>query len=150
MKRNKTFTMTDLFVLFAVLTIIFLIFMPTFWRGRHLGLRIRCASNLRGIGYATKMYVCDFHDKFPIVWTDEGDKEGSDEGHGNSNNHGTEGQNVLFADWSVQHFDTPTIGINGDNIYTRWDDSVSPVDKQIGKWGKGIFSVHKTDAYLGN
>lgn len=83
-------------------------------------------------------------------WTDEGDKSGSDEGHGNSNNHGAEDQNVLFMDEHVERFETPTVGIEGDNIYTRWDESASPVDTQIGKWGKKIFSAPKKDAYLGN
>ncbi len=83
-------------------------------------------------------------------WIDRGDKLGSNEGHGNSNNHGTEAQNVLFAGGHVERYETPTVGIDGDNIYTRWDDSVSPVDKKIGKWGKGLFSADRNDAYLGN
>ena len=83
-------------------------------------------------------------------WTDEGDKRRSDEGHGNTNNHRTEFQNVLFAGGHVDRFETPTVGIDGDNIYTRWEDSVSPIDKKIGKWGKGIFSADVNDAYLGN
>ena len=88
--------------------------------------------------------------KITGFWTDQGDKEGSDEGHGNSNNHNTECQNVLFAGNHVERFETPTVGIDGDNIYTRWDESVSPIDKKIGKWGKGLFSADKNDAYLGN
>jgi hypothetical protein len=83
-------------------------------------------------------------------WTDKKDKSGADEGHGNSNNHGTENQNVLFMGGHVERFETPMVGIEGDNIYTRWDESVSPVDTQIGKWGKGIFSADRKDAYLGN
>jgi hypothetical protein len=85
-------------------------------------------------------------------WTDKQEYEWQkfDDGHGNSNNHGSEGQNVLFADWSVQHFETPIVGKDGDNIYTRWDESANPVDKEIGKWGKGLFSADVKDAYLGN
>ena len=83
-------------------------------------------------------------------WTDKKDKRSSDEGRGNSNNHGTEDQNVLFMDEHVERFETPTVGIEGDNIYTRWDESVIPTDTQIGKWGKGIFSADRKDAYLGN
>ena len=88
--------------------------------------------------------------KITGFWTDQGDKEGSDEGHGNSNNHNTEYQNVLFAGGHVERLETPTVGIEGDNIYTRWEDSVSPTDKKIGKWGKGLFSADVNDAYLGN
>lgn len=38
---------------------------------------------------------------------------------GNSNNHGKEGQNVLFADGSVNFERTPFAGAGSDNIYTK-------------------------------
>lgn len=83
-------------------------------------------------------------------WTDEKDTSGSDEGHGNSNNHETKDQTILFMGGHMEQIGTPTVGIDGDNIYTRWDESVNPVDTKIGKWGKGIFSADEKDAYLGN
>jgi len=38
---------------------------------------------------------------------------------GNSTNHAAIGQNVLFADGHVEFDQTPLVGENGDNIYTR-------------------------------
>jgi len=38
---------------------------------------------------------------------------------GNSNNHAKVGQNVLFADGHVEFDQTPLVGENGDNIYSR-------------------------------
>ncbi len=38
---------------------------------------------------------------------------------GNSNNHGKDGQNVLFADGSVRFEQTPFAGASDDNIFTR-------------------------------
>ncbi|NLE60311.1 MAG: hypothetical protein GX616_18325 [Planctomycetes bacterium] len=38
----------------------------------------------------------------------------------NSPNHGGEGQVVLFADSHVEFLAKPIVGVNNDNIYTRW------------------------------
>ena len=37
----------------------------------------------------------------------------------NSNNHNKNGQNVLFSDGHVDYDNTPFVGVNQDNIYTR-------------------------------
>ncbi len=38
----------------------------------------------------------------------------------NSPNHGGEGQNVLYADSHADFQQTPIVGVDDDNIYTRW------------------------------
>jgi len=38
---------------------------------------------------------------------------------GNSNNHGKQGQNVLYGDGHVEFQNNPFCGVNRDNIYTR-------------------------------
>jgi prepilin-type N-terminal cleavage/methylation domain-containing protein/prepilin-type processing-associated H-X9-DG protein len=49
----------------------------------------------------------------------------------NSNNHGKDGQNVLFADGHVSFEDTAFCGVDNDNIYNnkRQEVNASPADK---------------------
>ncbi|MEM1011602.1 MAG: DUF1559 domain-containing protein [Planctomycetota bacterium] len=51
---------------------------------------------------------------------------------GNSNNHGKDGQNVLFADGSVRFEQTPFAGASDDNIYTRQNDPITNGNDQNG------------------
>ena len=91
------------------------------------------------------------------TWTDN---EGTNKAHGNSRNHRSEVQNVLFMNWSVKKFEVPTCGLAGDNIYTRWLGPPQQIkhtlaDKVTGKWGS-MFALQychakaRTDSYLGN
>ena len=88
-------------------------------------------------------------------WSDDADLLAGDSAHGNSNNHNTEAQNVLFAGGHVERYETPTVGLGNDNIYTRWT-GITEADKMIGIWGIGIWSgksnppSHRNDSYLGN
>jgi hypothetical protein len=90
---------------------------------------------------------------FPIMnessgWTDD---DGDNPWHGNSLNHETEMQNVLFADTHVKKFDAPLVGIEQDNIYTYWSGGVDSTadQKRIGRWDQN-HSVALEDSYLGN
>jgi len=60
------------------------------------------------------------HANNPPENTDWTDLEGANPQHGNSKNHRTECQNVLFKNSSVKRSETPLAGMAGDNIYTRW------------------------------
>jgi len=50
---------------------------------------------------------------------------------GNSNNHGKDGQNVLFADGHVEFDNNPFVGTNRDNIYTRGGITFSGLDNTM-------------------
>jgi len=65
--------------------------------------------------------------------------------HGNAPSHHSEGQNVLFLDCHVDFAKRPTVGINGDNIYTSWDavDTQKGVPPTIGSQ-----PADKTDSLL--
>jgi prepilin-type N-terminal cleavage/methylation domain-containing protein len=86
-------------------------------------------------------------------WSDDADIP-PDISHGNSNNHNTEAQNVLFAGGHVERYETPAVGLGNDNIYTKWTDATE-MGKMIGQWAVGLLSgpsygSHKNDSYLGN
>jgi len=75
---------------------------------------------------------------------------------GNSFNHNTEVQNVLFADTHVKKSDTPTVGVDKDNIYSYWSNTGGTkrnvYDKQIGLWpvAPGTGAQDRNDSYLVN
>ncbi len=51
----------------------------------------------------------------------------------NSRNHQGEGQNVLFADGHASFYRVPTVGVDGDNIYTIALDNVNEASRVIGE-----------------
>ena len=91
------------------------------------------------------------------TWTDG---EGININHGNSKNHKTECQNVLFMNSSVKRDVTPLMGMGGDNIYTLWGLPVgnryTTLSKQTaGQWGNSDLIMYWTargraDSFLGN
>jgi len=92
------------------------------------------------------------------TWTD---LEGTNINHGNSKNHKTECQNVLFMNSSVKRGTDPLMGMGGDNIYTRWGgpslNRYTTLDKQIaGQWGNSdllpiLWTARgRADSFLGN
>ena len=81
-------------------------------------------------------------------WDDSEDTTFSNMAHGNSNNHQTECQNVLFAGASVERREAPNIGLANDNIYTSY--GLVPLDKQIGYWDGSREPQQRQDSYLGN
>lgn len=90
------------------------------------------------------------------TWTDY---EGLNSQHGNSKNHRTECQNILFMNSSVKRSENPLMGMAGDNIYTRWGIGafMGPYlarHKQYDtEWGNVIMYLHtkgRSDSYLGN
>ncbi len=119
-------------------------------------------------GISTEEYVS------LIVWDNSmsvagGISDNTRIGHGNSNNHGTEFQNVMFGDGRVATHKTPLAGANGDNIYTQWtsgtisNDPASQLNYRTrGFWRNGGNSFgtagfrnpngarDELDSYLGN
>jgi len=69
----------------------------------------------------------------------------------NSNNHGKDGQEVLYADGHVEFQNTAFFGLNGDNIYTAQGDGVYPGDAANKVNGVTVFAgspSNSTDSLL--
>jgi len=83
-------------------------------------------------------------------WTDHDGKKDTTTGgpqypyYGNSPNHKTECQNVLFVDGHVTKHTKPNVGVSNDNIYTWWGNcnpypssafiATNVAYKEVGKW----------------
>ena len=96
-------------------------------------------------------------------WDDRADEivGGGDHAHGNSNNHQTECQNVLYAGVNVSRHESGNVGLARDNIYTTWyDTQTAPLadgtvlSKEKGRWddNQGTYATqaNRRDSYLGN
>jgi prepilin-type N-terminal cleavage/methylation domain-containing protein/prepilin-type processing-associated H-X9-DG protein len=62
---RRAFTLLELLVAMAIITILMAILLPALERVRHQGYIDKCASNLRTIGQALEMYANDNHGAFP-------------------------------------------------------------------------------------
>jgi len=63
--KKRGFTLTELLVTIAVITLLMLILLPVLKRARDNRLRAACANNLREIGIAMLMYGVDADDETP-------------------------------------------------------------------------------------
>jgi prepilin-type N-terminal cleavage/methylation domain-containing protein len=66
-KRKKGFTLIELLVVVAIIALLISILLPSLARAREIAKRAVCASNLRGIGQAMKVYSNDNADWFPCT-----------------------------------------------------------------------------------
>ncbi len=60
---------------------------------------------------------------------------------GNSNNHGKDGQNVLYADGHVEFQNNPFVGTNRDNIYTRGGITFQGLDNTMQNLVESAYAV---------
>lgn len=66
MGRRSGFTLVELLTVVAILGILAALLFPVFARAREAGRRTTCASNLRQLGMALKMYAQDYEERFPM------------------------------------------------------------------------------------
>ncbi len=67
MYRRKGFTLIELLVVVAIIALLISILLPSLARAREITKRAVCASNLRGIGQAMKVYSNDNADWYPTT-----------------------------------------------------------------------------------
>jgi prepilin-type N-terminal cleavage/methylation domain-containing protein/prepilin-type processing-associated H-X9-DG protein len=63
----KSFTLIELLVVLGIIGILVSILVPTFGKAKRSALQMNCASNLKQIGLAVKMYLSDHDNVFPSL-----------------------------------------------------------------------------------
>ncbi len=65
--RGTAFTLIELLVVITIISILAILVVPTLGKAKRNALRTNCASNLKQIGTAMKMYLLDHNNVFPPV-----------------------------------------------------------------------------------
>ena len=65
---NNAFTLIELLIVIAIISILAAILFPVFATAREKARQTSCASNLKQIGLATQQYIQDYDDYYPICY----------------------------------------------------------------------------------
>ena len=71
MRKRRGFTLVELIVVIAVLTILLTLILPSLRKSRQSGITLLCANNLKQINILTTIY-CQDNDRFPYGFCDTG------------------------------------------------------------------------------
>lgn len=71
--KNKAFTLIEILVVIAIISILAAILFPVFARARENARRTSCLSNLKQIGLGVMQYTQDYDERYPMnYWRGEG------------------------------------------------------------------------------
>jgi prepilin-type N-terminal cleavage/methylation domain-containing protein/prepilin-type processing-associated H-X9-DG protein len=75
-RHGRGFTLIEMLVVIAIISILASILFPTFSKAQEKARQADCASNIRQLGMAVKMYEQDFDGQFPVAFVDTGQGRG--------------------------------------------------------------------------
>src|SRR5437879_8849228 len=67
MNTNRAFTLIELLVVIAIIAILAVLLLPALSRAKETARRTACASNLRQVNLAIRLYSEDYSDSLPVL-----------------------------------------------------------------------------------
>jgi len=67
MNTNRAFTLIELLVVIAIIAILAVLLLPALSRAKETARRTACASNLRQVNLAIRLYTEDYSDSLPVL-----------------------------------------------------------------------------------
>jgi prepilin-type N-terminal cleavage/methylation domain-containing protein/prepilin-type processing-associated H-X9-DG protein len=88
-RSTKGFTLVELLVVIGIIALLISILLPSLNRAREQANRIKCASNLRQIGYGIQLYANENNGNYPRTYFNPAQATVRSDNYGGQNNAGT-------------------------------------------------------------
>jgi len=88
-RSTKGFTLVELLVVIGIIALLISILLPSLNRAREQANRIKCASNLRQIGYGIQLYANENNGNYPRTYYNPASAQSRSDGYGGQGNSST-------------------------------------------------------------